>query len=487
MTILDRVEHPAPAAPVEADDHRAFDALLPNLTPGPGRRRWPRSLAALAVVVIAGVGSTMWLRARPVASPLVTVTAHRGPLVRAITATGNVRPVSIVRVSTTQGGKLVAIPVDFNSDVKQGELLAQIDDATQRADVARLTNELHLAELTVTTQEQTVAQRRAELTEAEAIAASGDSAVTAAQAGRGAAAKVMARQLQLRNSGYAADAAVEDAQSRSAAAAAALSQASSVTARNRAAVEAAQAQLEGAQDDLATKRAEVDHARLTLARAQIDLNRTRILSPVNGTVVWRAVDVGQTVSVNVEAPNLFFIAKDLREVQVEALVDETDIARIKPSQPVEFTVAAYPGETFNGLIKQIRLGSDSLYGNNKNATATAVSYTIVVSAANQDRRLLPGMTASVRIVTDNIKDAVLVPNSALRYAESVAQPAEVAKLPVGWRPLAIPAEDREHVKLFRVKVLASDSTSAVAPADNGLDLTKLNLVIAHRAPNDTKE
>jgi HlyD family secretion protein len=161
-----------------------------------------------------------------------------------------------------------------------------------------------------------------------------------------------------------------------------------------------QAALETAQEQVKQKEA-------ALAQAQINLDHTTIRSPVNGVVVNRAVDVGQTVAATLQAPTLFTIAQDLTKMQVETSVDEADIGRIRADTPVHFSVDAFAGETFTGHVAQIRKAPQ--------VVQNVVTYTVVVAVDNPAGRLLPGMTANVRFETARKSDVLKVPNAALRF------------------------------------------------------------------------
>jgi HlyD family secretion protein len=171
--------------------------------------------------------------------------------------------------------------------------------------------------------------------------------------------------------------------------------------------DAAAAALRVAQAQALSGAAQVHQRQALLAQAQVDLSRTEIRSPVDGVVVKRSVDTGQTVAASLQAPELFIIAKNMTDMQVETSVDEADVGRIQPGQNVSFTVDAFPGEHFAGQIKQVRKAASIV--------SNVVSYTVVVSAANPDLLLLPGMTANVRIVTAHKDNALKVPNAALRF------------------------------------------------------------------------
>jgi HlyD family secretion protein len=168
---------------------------------------------------------------------------------------------------------------------------------------------------------------------------------------------------------------------------------------------------------LAVARANVKSAQVTLDRARQNLSYTSIYAPIDGIVVERNVDIGQTVTASMSTPQLFLIANDLAQMQILASVDESDIGAIKPDQPVRFTVQAYPDQRFNGTVKQVRLQSKT--------TENVVNYTVVVSVGNPDGRLLPGMTATLEFLTGSASDVLLAPNAALRFRPTDEMRAQV--------------------------------------------------------------
>jgi HlyD family secretion protein len=194
---------------------------------------------------------------------------------------------------------------------------------------------------------------------------------------------------------------------------------------------ATDAEFNVAQSNYAQARASLTSARINLQRAKQNLSYTNIYSPIDGVVVERAMDVGQTVAASLSAPKLFVIANDLSRMQILASVDESDIGKIQAGQPVTFTVQSFPDRQFNGSVEQVRLNSTTL--NN------VVSYTAVVSVSNEDGKLLPGMTASVKLVTASADDVLTVPSTALRFT-----PPEGAKTNMPVRP-ARPAGDSTTV------------------------------------------
>jgi HlyD family secretion protein len=182
------------------------------------------------------------------------------------------------------------------------------------------------------------------------------------------------------------------------------------------------------ESNFAVQRAMVKSAQIALERARQNLAYTRIYAPIDGVIVERNVDVGQTVAANFSTPQLFLIANDLSDMQILALVDESDIGAIKNGEPVEFTVQAYPNETFSGTVQKVRLQSKT--------QDNVVNYTAVVGVRNSTGKLLPGMTATVQFLIGNAENVLVVPNSALRIR---ATPAMLAQAKAG---IAINDSDR---------------------------------------------
>jgi HlyD family secretion protein len=214
----------------------------------------------------------------------------------------------------------------------------------------------------------------------------------------------------------------------------------------QAVLDTATAAQQSATADLAIAKAQVENAKATLEQrqatldsARIDLERTYIRAPIDGVVIERTVERGQTVAASMTAPKLFTIAQDLAHVQIEAQVDEADIGQIASDDAVSFTVDAYPDVTFKGIVEQIRLAPTSL--NN------VVTYTVVIDADNPLGRLLPGMTANVEIVTGEHKDVVVVPNEALRFQPR--GPAQAALARDGWSTGAVLAAGDRGARLLQ--------------------------------------
>ena len=257
------------------------------------------------------------------------------------------------------------------------------------------------------------------------------------------------------------DQAVEDAQAQLERAKATMEQADSDYARARQLFDAkaiTASELSTVQSNLAVQKATVKSARIALERARQNLAYTTIHAPIDGVIVERNVDVGQTVAASFSAPQLFLIANDLSDMRILASVDESDIGAIRPGQPVEFTVQAYPDDTFTGTVQQVRLQSKT--------QDNVVSYTAVVSVKNRTGKLLPGMTATVQFLTGVARNVLVVPNAALRVKPT---PAMLARLPAeGARPgsaVIWTLDDRGALAPVRVRLGLGDDhvTEVEAP------------------------
>jgi HlyD family secretion protein len=263
--------------------------------------------------------------------------------------------------------------------VRAGEELAVMDDKTFAAKVA---------------------QANADLVAARAMLLNSEAALAKAGAIERNANRLMQRQEALASKGIAATTTLD------------------LATRDwdvaKAEIEVAKAQLENAKATIAQREAQ-------LLQAQIDLDRTRIRSPIDGTVIGRTVDVGQIVAASLQAPELFKIAQDLRRIRIEAQVNEADVGAVAEGNAVEFTVDAYPERRFQGKVSQVRLGALEL--NN------VVTYTVIIEAENDDRKLLPGMTANARIESAKLDDALRIPTDALRFKPRAADMAAAGQNP----------------------------------------------------------
>ena len=287
----------------------------------------------------------------PVQYGLTTAEITRGDILSTVTATGELNALNVVEVGTQISGTVQEIYVDFNSPVKAGQLVALIDPS-----VLQLT-----------------------LNEAQANLAAAQASVASAQASLRNSERELARNRELYNRKLIARSTVDTSETD--------------VALKRAALQEA--------------RSKVNQNKASLEKARTNLNYTKITSPVNGVVIDRQVDAGQTVAASMQAPTLFKIARDLTQMQIETKVDEADIGTVKEGQNVTFRVDALPDETFSGKVVQVRIAPKT--------SDNVVTYTVIIHISNPDLKLKPGMTANVSIETASAKNVLRIPVAALRF------------------------------------------------------------------------
>jgi HlyD family secretion protein len=309
------------------------------------------------VVVLAGAvgGGVMWWRSAQVeAAPTPLTTAvSRGSVVQLVEATGSLQTVTTVDVGTQVSGTIKELYADFNSVVRRGDLIAELEPSLF---------------------ESQVEQAKATLVRVEA--------------------DLDRARMQ-----------VEDTEVK-------LKRARSLIERDTPLIpptelEAAEMNARGAISSLRSSEAQLVQAQAALNQAEVNLSHTKIYAPIDGIVISRAVNVGQTVAASTSAPTLFLIARDLRDMQVQASVDESDIGKIQEGQAVRFRVDAYPNQEFRGVLRQVRLQPV--------VTQNVVSYSTIIDVRNEDQLLKPGMTATLAIEVARADDVLRVPNSAIRF------------------------------------------------------------------------
>ncbi len=314
-------------------------------------KKMKKLIAVIAVAVVAGIAAIFALRGNNGEAKFRTEQVARGDIASSVSASGTVNPVVTVLVGTQVSGTIRRIYADFNSHVKRGQTVAEIDPSTFEAQVEQASANLQAARANVE----------------KASAALGD------------ASRTLQRNRELLARNLIAKSDVDTAETNHLSAVAGLN----------------------------ASRAQVAQAEAALKNAETNLRYTKIVSPVDGIVVSRNVDVGQTVAASFQTPTLFIIAGDLAKMQINASVDEADIGRVKEGQPVEFRVDAYPEEVFGGKVSQVRKAAFTVQN--------VVTYDVVIKVSNPGLKLLPGMTADVSIITAVKKDALKVPNAALRF------------------------------------------------------------------------
>jgi HlyD family secretion protein len=403
-------------------DSLAADALLIPVKLA-ARRRWKRwgALALGGLVAVAGMAAYRYLAGHGTPPPYRTAAVERGAITASVSATGNLNAVIMVMVGSQVSGTIKELNADFNTVVRKGQVIARIDPALFDAAVNQARADVKAAQSTVLNQAAQAEQAQTSVDNARAGYAEAKAQTAKALVSVVDARRTLGRQVELFERGLVAAADRDSAQS---AHDAAVAQHESALAHEQAqasAIRTAEVQRHVQEAALQTARDQVEQKQAALAQAQINLDHTTIRSPVDGVVVNRAVDVGQTVAATLQAPTLFTIAQDLTRMQVETSVDEADIGRIRPETPATFTVDAFPGQVFTGTVSQVRKAPQ--------VAQNVVTYTVVVAVANPAARLVPGMTANVRFVTEHKADVLKIPNTALRF-RPVGAPGSTT--PVVW-------------------------------------------------------
>ncbi len=289
------------------------------------------------------------------AEPDVTTAAvTRGDVVSAVSATGTLEAVTMVQVGTQVSGAIQSLHADFNSLVRKGQVLVRLDPSLYQSAIEQARANLVRAEADLDRLKVTAADAEVKLARAKDLSA---------------------RQLI---------AAIE--------------------------LEAAEVAVQSAAAQIRSSAAQVTQARAALTQANVNLQKTVITSPIDGIVIARNVDVGQTVAASLSAPTLFEIAADLRHMRLNASIDESDLGRISAGQIVQFTVDAYAGETFEGQVQQVRL--------NPTVVQNVVTYAAIISAPNPELKLKPGMTANLNVEIARGDNVLRVPSAALRFRPS---------------------------------------------------------------------
>lgn len=302
--------------------------------------------------VIAVIAAVLIFLFSKTTTKYITKEITRGTITEYVEASGTIKPINTIAVGTQVSGTVARIYVDYNSQVKKGQLLAELDPSLFQSNVDQSTAKLNNAQAAYS----------------KAIA-----------------------NLEYKKNNY--------------------QRYEHLYAKNyvsRDDVELARSNYLTAQADVAAARAEMNASQATLKNNLTNLGYSKITSPVDGTVISRAVDVGQTVAASFNTPTLFEVAEDLTQMQIETSVSEADIGKIKVGQTAEYTLDGYPNKTFTGAVTQVRLASTT--------TNNVVTYTVIVSVDNSDGFAIPGMSANVSIITGQAKDVLVVDNKALKFS-----------------------------------------------------------------------
>jgi HlyD family secretion protein len=377
--------------------------------------------AGASVALAAGLGAWLLLRS-PTGIQYRTATVGHGDIDITVSATGNPNAVVTVQVGSQVSGIILALFADFNTKVTKGQLIAQIDPAPFQAKVDQAQAAVDSARAAVANTQSVVLEAQASIQAANSTLAAAKANVAKAQAvSEDTKAKVDRRVVMV---AQGADAA-EDLETAQTTWKSAVADYNAAVAQQHAledSVKVAQDQLKVANAVLTANQDQVKQFTAALRSAQIDLDHTKITAPVDGVVVSRNVDVGQTVAASLAAPTLFLIAQDLTKMQVDTNVSEADVGRVHAGQQGSFTVDAYPGLVFKGAVTAVRKAPINVQN--------VITYDAVIGVSNPDLKLFPGMTANVKILVDRRTNVLKVLNAALRYHPSsqTSQPASAPKV-----------------------------------------------------------
>ena len=409
------------------------------------------------ILVIGGVAvlalAAFYFWGRSSTAPVyMTAKVERGNLRNTVTATGTLQAVTTVQVGSQASGTISALHADFNSVVKKGQVVAQLDPAVAKAQVDQSRAALQQAQASLQLARAGVANSRAGVGDSQARALAAQSTVQNSRAGVSSsqanlavlkaqqddALSLLKQQESLLKSGVIAQRDYDTAKTSYQAAEARYNQALAQVnmavyseqsaagagiAQSVAQVQQSQAQVQQAQAQVQQAQAQVLQAQASLRLAEVNLTHLTIVSPIDGIVVSRNVDVGQTVAASLSAPTLFTIANDLKQMQVIANIDQADIGLVEQAKSVKFTVDAFPGKDFDGKIEQMRL--------NPTNVQNVVTYNVVMDVNNPEQKLKPGMTANLVITIDERNNVLKVPNSALRFTPQDASGQKIGANPGG--------------------------------------------------------
>ena len=364
---------------------------------------WKLAAIAVGVLALAG-GGTWWYTQKQASSDVQYRTSkiERGNIQASVSASGAVNPVTQVSVGTQVSGQIKELYVDFNAEVKAGQLIALIDPET--------------FEYRVRSAQADLDSTRAQVLTAQANVASSIAQVSRAKLDLTEAQRDLERQQLLVDKQFVTQSVADKARA--------------LVGNLGESVKVAEAQMAVTNAQVKSAQASVAQRESSLAQARIDLARTKITSPVNGIVIKRSIEKGQTVAASLSSPELFVIAQNLQDMQVDASIDESDVGKIRMGQKATFTVDAFAGQTFEGEVRQVRKAAQNV--------ANVVTYTAVIGFSNSGGRLLPGMTANVRVITEARENVLKVANAALRMKIAGVEPVATPGAGGATTPAATP-------------------------------------------------
>jgi HlyD family secretion protein len=424
----------------EKVDHTAVRTPLPprvRKDTKPQRKLW---FYGAALIILAAVAGLLWrATTKSAVTALGSTEVRRGNVTKSISATGKVEALTTVNVGSQVSGTVAEMYVDFNSPVKKGQIIARLDASQLQAQLTQATANQLGANAAIQTGENAVLSSEAAAQAAEFNVERTKSVLADAERNLDLTQKLI-------NEGVTARRELDTAK-------AAVAQAAAQHQQSIAQWNQAKSQVQSARSQVNQAKAQAQQAAAAVQLASVNLEHTIIRAPIDGVVVSRNVDVGQTVAASFQAPTLFLIANDLSRMQVLADIDEADIGQLGPDSRVTFTVDAHPADTFHGRIAQIRLAPQNVQN--------VVTYTAVIQVDNPDLKLKPGMTANVTAIVAEKAEVLTVPNAALRFRPAGTE-AQTPKTggPTVWKI------DGEQLTPVKVKLGITDGVvSEVVSAD----------------------
>jgi HlyD family secretion protein len=368
-------------------------------------------VAVLVCALIVGLGYTYGQEG----STFLTAPVERGSISTLVKASGTIEAVVSVDVSSQLSGRIARVFVNFNDTVRAGQPIAQIDQEIFAARVNEAKAALRVARATAQVQKAALQRAMVAVTNAQTAKKLAEAQSAANKARQDEVERDLLRKLELARTGSGTERDLSQVRALRDAGAADMRASLEQIQMKAEAIAIAEAEKYMAEANLENAQAVVEQRQAALDQAGLDLDRTVLRAPIDGIIIKRDVNPGQTVAVSLEAKTLFKIANDLREMEVHGKIDEADVGQLKPGQATRFTVDAYPDRTFSGEVLQIRKAPE--------VVQNVVTYTAIVSAPNPDLLLLPGMTAQLRIVVSDTGEILKIPSQALRFRPNGAGPA----------------------------------------------------------------
>jgi len=367
----------------------------------------------LLTTLAAGLGYAYSQGSSP--ETFLTAPIERGSISTLVKASGTVEAVVNVDVSSQLSGRIAEVFVNFNDTVTAGQPIAQIDPEIFAARVNEANAALRVARATAQVEKAALQRAAVAFTNAQTAKKLAEAQSAASKARQDEAERDFQRKFELARTGSGTERDLSQVRALRDAGAADLRASLEQIQMRVEAIAIAEAEQYMAEANLENAQAVVEQRQAALDQARLDLDRTVLRAPIDGIIIKRDVNAGQTVAVSLEAKTLFKIANDLREMEVHGKIDEADVGQLKPGQPAQFTVDAYPDRTFGGQVLHIRKSPE--------VVQNVVTYTTIISAPNPDLLLLPGMTAQLRIVVSETGGILKIPSQALRFRPDGVGPA----------------------------------------------------------------